>query len=77
MAMNSSNSSFLMVVFATQTIPTTETTVWSVKKVSVVFSPLADTSLMRMSTVWIGPLVIKELKRIVEASEITKYVSYD
>ena len=29
-----------------------------------------------MSTVWIGPLVIKELKRIVEASEITKYASY-
>ena len=28
-----------------------------------------------MSTVWIGPLVIKELKRIVEASEITKYAS--
>jgi hypothetical protein len=23
--------------------------------------------------VWIGPLVVKELKRIVEASEITKY----
>ena len=32
---------------------------------------------VRMSTVWIGPLVIKELKRIVEASEITKYASYD
>ena len=30
----------------------------------------------RMPTVWIGPLVIKELKRIVEASEITKYASY-
>ena len=29
-----------------------------------------------MPTVWIGPLVIKELKRIVEASEITKYASY-
>jgi protein mago nashi len=25
-------------------------------------------------TVWVGPLVVKELKRIVEASEITKYV---
>ena len=24
--------------------------------------------------VWVGPLVVKELKRIVEASEITKYV---
>ena len=30
-----------------------------------------------MIIVWIGPLVIKELKRIVEASEITKYASYD
>ena len=25
---------------------------------------------------WIGPLVIKELKRIVEASEITKYANF-
>ena len=25
---------------------------------------------------WIGPLVIKELKRIVEASEITKYAGF-
>ena len=70
-----------MVVFVTQTIPTTETTVLSVKKVSLLFfSPPSDTSLMTfvcMSTVWIGPLVIKELKRIVEASEITKYASYD
>jgi len=24
--------------------------------------------------VWVGPLVVKELKRIVEASEITKFV---
>ena len=24
--------------------------------------------------VWIGPMVVKELKRIVESSEITKYV---
>ena len=24
--------------------------------------------------VWVGPLVVKELKRIVESSEITKYV---
>lgn len=28
-----------------------------------------------MHTVWVGPLVVKELKRIVEASEITKCVS--
>lgn len=26
----------------------------------------------RSGTVWIGPLVVKELKRIVESSEITK-----
>jgi hypothetical protein len=26
------------------------------------------------SLVWVGPLVVKELKRIVEASEITKCV---
>jgi hypothetical protein len=25
--------------------------------------------------VWVGPLVVKELKRIVESSEITKYVN--
>ena len=25
--------------------------------------------------VWVGPLVVKELKRIVESSEITKYVT--
>ena len=24
---------------------------------------------------WVGPLVVKELKRIVEASDITKYVN--
>ena len=29
---------------------------------------------MTFATVWIGPLVIKELKHIVEASEITKYL---
>lgn len=29
-----------------------------------------------MITVWVGPLVVKELKRIVEQSEITKYVSF-
>jgi hypothetical protein len=26
--------------------------------------------------VWVGPLVVKELKRIVEASEITKYAFF-
>lgn len=25
---------------------------------------------------WVGPLVVKELKRIVESSEITKYVQF-
>ena len=28
-----------------------------------------------LSIVWVGPLVVKELKRIVEASDITKYVN--
>ena len=27
-------------------------------------------------TVWIGPLIVKELKRIVESSEITKCVNF-
>lgn len=29
-----------------------------------------------LPSVWIGPLVVKELKRIVESSEITKYVGF-
>ena len=33
-------------------------------------------SFPRALAVWIGPLIVKELKRIVEASEITKFVSH-
>lgn len=30
----------------------------------------------RLCVVWVGPLVVQELKRIVESSEITKCVGY-
>jgi protein mago nashi len=30
----------------------------------------------RCEIVWVGPLVVKELKRIVESSEITKFVDF-
>lgn len=60
-----------------QTTPTTVTTRSFAKKVSVAHLsahiPLFDNGLtFELSTVWIGPLVVKELKRIVESSEIVK-----
>lgn len=61
-----------MVVCDMQTTQTIEMTVSFAKKVSklAVLSP--PTRLITSSSVWVGPLVVKELKHIVEASEITK-----
>jgi len=62
---------------ATQTTPIIATTRLFAKKVSV-DSRQGTTHLiplffsMTLPTVWIGPLVVKELKRIVESSEIVK-----
>lgn len=67
------------------TTRTTATTVLFVKRVSFFssYTRLIDCNLVpgdpyqRFHTVWVGPLVVKELKRIVEASEITKFVFSD
>jgi len=72
MATSSSNSSIRMAVCVTPTTRTTAMTVLSVKRVSERFA-LANTLLMfAVDEVWVGPLVVRELKRIVESSEITK-----
>ena len=73
MATSSSNSSIRMAVCVTPTTRTTAMTVLSVKRVSERFA-LANTLLMfAVDEVWVGPLVVRELKRIVESSEITKW----
>jgi len=72
MATSSSNSSIRMAVSVMPTTRTTAMTVLSVKRVSERFA-LANTLLMfAVDEVWVGPLVVRELKRIVESSEITK-----
>lgn len=75
--MSSSSSSIRMAVFDTPTIPTIAMTVSFEKKVRATCVPplpplsrLTNPSLL----VWIGPLVVKELKRVIESSEITKFV---
>ena len=75
MATNFLNLSILMDDSATRTIPTTGTTRWSAKRVRIsrtYIHFLAHPSI-HPSVVWVGPLVVKELKRIVEQSEIIKY----
>lgn len=56
--------------------PTTQTigmTVLFAKRVSLHLLPMF-VGAKDGGAVWVGPLVVKELKRIVEASEITKCV---
>lgn len=60
-----------MVVCVTQTIPTTGMIVLFGKRVGYSSSFYLHPSL-NDPLVWVGPLVVKELKRIVESSEITK-----
>lgn len=67
-----SSSSTRTVVYDMQTTPTTETTVSFAKKVSVQRHISISLGLSRLIPVWVGSLVVKELKRVVEASEITK-----
>lgn len=69
--MNFLNSNTRMVVCDMQITPTTGTTVSSAKKVSGQHCPVSA-RLIAPFPVWVGPLVVKELKRIVESSEITK-----
>jgi hypothetical protein len=74
--MNFSSSSTHMVDFDMRTTPTTGMTVLSGKKVSaLMFIYVLSVDFLRLKIVWVGPLVVKELKRIVEASEITKCAS--
>jgi len=81
MATNFSSSSTLMAVCDTPTTQTTATIALFEKKVSISFYLLqnrrnnAETTLGLIKIVWVGPLVVKELKRIVEASEITKCIA--
>ena len=72
MATSSSNSSIPMAVCVTPTTRTTAMTVLSVKRVSERFALAEYVADVAVDEVWVGPLVVKELKRIVESSEITK-----
>jgi len=75
-ATNSSSLNILMAACATQTTRTRNDSL--IRKASrsqtffetFFFSMLINTSRL---LVWIGPLVVKELKRIVESGEITKW----
>lgn len=76
MGMSSSSSNTRMAGCGTPTTPITGMTVSSAKRVSISFllafwGPLPDFT----TSVWVSELVVKELKRIVEASEIVKCVS--
>jgi len=71
-ATSSSSSSIPMAVCVTPTIRTTAMTVLSVKRVSKLLAMANMRLILRFGEVWVGPLVVKELKRIVESSEITK-----
>jgi hypothetical protein len=57
-----------------QTTQTTEMIVWLEKKARRLLQSFAFLYNLTIGvpTVWIGPQVVKELKRIVESSEITK-----
>lgn len=68
-----SNLSILMDDFATRTIPTTGMTRSSAKRVRTSCSDFFPAHPSIHLSVWVGPLVVKELKRIVEQSEIIKY----
>ena len=69
---NSSNSSIPMAVCVTPTTQTTAMTVLFVKRVCKCFALAEYVADAAVDEVWVGPLVVKELKRIVESSEITK-----
>ena len=62
----------LMAVSDTPTTLIIETTVSFEKRVRISDSPFQRICSNPSYVVWVGPLVVKELKRIVEASEITK-----
>ena len=71
-ATSSSNSSIPMAVCVTPTTRTTAMTVLFVKRVCKCFALAEYVADAAVDEVWVGPLVVKELKRIVESSEITK-----
>ena len=71
---SSSSSSTRTGVCDTPTIRTTVMTRSSGKRVRIPSSHALDASVDSNFVVWVGPLVVKELKLIVESSEITKYV---
>lgn len=72
--MSFSNSSIRTAVSAMPTIQITGTIVSFAKKVCCI-SFLTHTRQPLFLVVWVGSLVVKELKRIIESSEITKWVS--
>ena len=71
---SSSSSSTRTDVCDTRTTRTTVMTRSSGKRVRIIIPHALDVAVDSNFIVWVGPLVVKELKRIVESSEITKYV---